>query len=397
MGPFLWNAQYDGLLRLKLPVGVSIEAFADDALVIVVAENPVELETNANEALETVSRWMKSRGLTLAEQKTEAVLITRRRKFEPPSLELNNFEIPLRDCIKYLGVWIDKRWSFRTHAIEAAKKADRVGAALQRLMPNIGGPRPDRRALLSSVVHSILLYGAPTWGLLMKDNAINGVMGPVQRRMALRVISGYRTISQQAACVLAGMPPMHLLAKERAEIWAAQEEISQQRGDVTTAEKEELRKRARDRLLTEWQLDWDRSDKGRWTHELIPSVKKWVERKHGAPDYYLSQALSGHGCFGSYLLKFKHRRNAKCQNCGFARDDAKHSLFECPTYQPIRNQLEAEMRIVLTPRNIVNEMMIDERRWNKIASYCRTVINGKREKEREVIELQEEEEEEEEV
>ncbi|CAB0041323.1 unnamed protein product [Trichogramma brassicae] len=39
--------------------------------------------------------------------------------------------------------------------------------------------------------------------------------------------------------------------------------------------------------------------KGQWTHRLIPSHRRWIERRHGEVKYHLTQLLSGHGCFRS--------------------------------------------------------------------------------------------------
>lgn len=57
----------------------------------------------------------------------------------------------------YLGIVVDNSLAFKARI----DKAERIGSQLARLMPNIGGPKEARRRLLSSVVHSVLLYSAP--------------------------------------------------------------------------------------------------------------------------------------------------------------------------------------------------------------------------------------------
>jgi len=59
---------------------------------------------------------------------------------------------------KFRGMW------YGAHYRAAAVKARRIMGALRRLMPNVGGPLKLRRRLLLSIVHSVMLYGAPTWG-----------------------------------------------------------------------------------------------------------------------------------------------------------------------------------------------------------------------------------------
>ena len=64
--------------------------------------------------------------------------------------------------------------------------------------------------------------------------------------------------------------------------------------------------------LHRWQEKWDASEKGRWTHRLLPQVNEWVNRKHGEVNYYLTQMLSNHGCFRAYLHRFKHEETLQC-------------------------------------------------------------------------------------
>lgn len=63
--------------------------------------------------------------------------------------------------IKYLGLWLDSRWSFVLHFGKIIPKVDRMAAVLARLLPNLRGPSTRVRRLYAAVVHSVLLYGAP--------------------------------------------------------------------------------------------------------------------------------------------------------------------------------------------------------------------------------------------
>ena len=80
------------------------------------------------------------------------------------------------------------------------------------LCPNIGGPKQPRRALLSTVVTSVILYGAPIWAEAMSSHTSYGATcRRAYRVAALRVARAYRTVSD-----IAGLPPVDLLATERA-------------------------------------------------------------------------------------------------------------------------------------------------------------------------------------
>ena len=144
-GPFLWTCMYDGLLRMKLPNGASLVGFADDLALLVVAEKAWLREIIANEALELIAEWLTSRSLQLSVRKCEAILVTRRRKYDVPRFEINGEVIPLKQEIKYLGGWLDSKWSFKHHVKQAATKASITFTLLIELMPNVGGPWPARR------------------------------------------------------------------------------------------------------------------------------------------------------------------------------------------------------------------------------------------------------------
>jgi len=95
--------------------------------------------------------------------KTEAVLITSRKKVEYMSVQVGSTTIRSSESIKYLGILLDNCLSFRPHVEYVTQKASKMQGALSRMLPNIGGPKVGRRLLLARVVASILLYAAPIW------------------------------------------------------------------------------------------------------------------------------------------------------------------------------------------------------------------------------------------
>ena len=72
----------------------------------------------------------------------------------------------------YLGVQLDRRLSFGEHLQIATAKVIQCGAALTRLMPNIGGPREAKRRLMVSVVIWKLLYAALVLTSALNKHAI---------------------------------------------------------------------------------------------------------------------------------------------------------------------------------------------------------------------------------
>ena len=112
-------------------------------------------------------------------------MVTRRRKYDVPRFEINGEVIPLKREIKYLGVWLDRKWSFKHHVKQAGTRASVACTSLMRLMPKVGGPWPARRHLLATLVESIQLYGAPIWADCTPAYIVDKHMGAVQRKMNL--------------------------------------------------------------------------------------------------------------------------------------------------------------------------------------------------------------------
>ena len=185
-----------------------------------------------------------------------ALLVTDRRSSQYPKIFLGEHEIVWKKSIRYMGVQLNRRLSFGEHLQIATAKAIQCGAALTRLMPNIGGPREAKRRQVASVVNSKLLYAAPVWAKALQYHAIQRKLFSAQRLVALRVVSAYRTVSTSAALVLASVPPIDSLAEERKGTFQLRKELTclTNLQDIVRA-KEAIRKDGKRRLFENGRRD----------------------------------------------------------------------------------------------------------------------------------------------
>lgn len=367
LGPDIWNVVYDEVLGLPMPPGVYLVAYADDLIIVIVTKSTRWAQRLLTRAMIRVDEWMLRRGLQLAMQKTELLYLTRRRIETTTPMMVGAARVRPGGFAKYLGVTLDTRMTFWPHISGAAKRAANKTAALSRLMANTKGPRPSVRRLLMAVTHSMLLYGAEIWAGAMRFKKYRKAVTAVQRIGALRIASAYRTVSEAAVLVIAGVVPVDLLALERKRIYETREEMGKLRAATE----------ARTETLQSWQTRWTNSDKDRWTRRLITDVRQWTERGTGDVNFYLTQFLSGHGYFRHYLHRMGKVTTPSCTYCGFDRDDVEHTFFNCPRWAVDRQRLETVTGLI-TPDNVTTLMLSSKQRWDDIARYVTMVLQGKR-------------------
>ena len=245
LGPLLWNVMYNGVLNLDLPSSAKVVGFADDIALVITAGNLEQASMIADASTGAVKKWLLSMGLTLADHKTEAVLVSSRKKEEFITIKVGDCDIISKKELKYLGVLIDNRLTFKPHLEYVAEKAMLTTLSLCRIMPNTRGPRFQRRKVITAVITNIILYAAPIWADCMKYNSYKEKINTVYRRAALRVCCAYRTVSDDAAYVIAGMIPIDLLAKERQYMF----------------ERKSSQQEASEKTLEKWQVRWESSYK----------------------------------------------------------------------------------------------------------------------------------------
>lgn len=372
LGPTLWNVMYDGVLRIRLPVGCDTVAFADDLGLLVVAKNDSILIDKANRALELISGWMRDNKLAVAPHKTEAIILRGRRKRDGITFEMDRTRITPRKDIKYLGIYLDTQLNFGTHIRQTIVKADGATFKLGRMMPNIGGPSSRKRKMLCGVTHSILLYGAPVWyDKVSRINLYRNLLIKAQRKALLRVASAYRTVATEALQVITGTIPIDLMAKERKSIY-----------QTGRGHEREVRNNVREEIMADWQNRWDSlADKAQWTKRIIPRIKPWAECQHRETNYYLSQFLSGHGSFRKYTLRIKKSIDDTCIYCK-AQDSVEHTIYVCPKWDNLRLNVHSKIGQILTADNTLNLMIQSKENYTTVNEFIKQLMSAKETEER---------------
>lgn len=361
LGPLLWNIQYDGVLRLRHPEGVTVVGFADDIIVTANAYNFAQCKELAVGAIDRINEWMGAMGLSLEARKTKVCRLSGRMRIpqEELQIEILGNKIKIDDQVKYLGLWLDRNGSFVHHIKIKTADASTSARTLAYLMPKVGGGGDWARRLWATAHASTILYGAPIWATPALKFGTNRMrLNKAQRPVLLSVTRANRTVSTEALQVLGKIMPLDLQAMMRRDSFG----------------KEEAEKiRIKEDYIDRWQDRWTNTTNGSSTREVIPDIRPWLNCQHTGLRYELVQFLTGHGTFGKYLHRIGRAESPHCGLCGLI-EDAGHVLTRCPKHAGHRCLAEEQLGTKLSPKNFVNVMLESRRNWDIVSGLCRSIL-----------------------
>ncbi|XP_029675609.1 uncharacterized protein LOC115243073 [Formica exsecta] len=253
-------------------------------------------------AVACVVRAIHGMGLEVAPHKSEALFLRRGKRNHmhgaPPDaayVVVDGTSVRVGTQLKYLGLYLDNTWSFNGHFQRLAPRVEAVVHSLSRLLPNLGGPDGKVRRLYAMTVRAVALYGSPVWaGALMASRRGKMLLRRIFRRVVIRVIRGYRTVSHTAASVLAGLPPIELYALMHTEVYRRTKELGGLGVVLIPRVRAAVRLQARRRMLERWLEDLSNprdNSRARVVEAVRPRLIKWAERAGGEMSYRMAQVF----------------------------------------------------------------------------------------------------------
>jgi len=291
--------------------------------------------------------------------------------------------VPIDSTVKYLGLILDKNWSFIDHFDYIENKISKVSRALCAIMPNLRGPREKKRRLYAHVIASIINYGAPIWSESTIQRKIKEKLRHMQRVIAIRVIAGYRTISTDASLLLARIFPADLHAAYYRRVFLRVHELRRQ-GLWNKLEEKEIKKEEEILLRRQWKISLQRRDIAgvRTCRAIEPQLGLWLDRQHGEMTFHATQIIAGHGCFQSYLHRIGKAETPVCVFCESEEDTPDHTLQRCTEWNTHRELLSSMVGQDLTLNTLISQMLQSEDNWEAFVTFSEAVMLAKEEEER---------------
>ena len=221
-GPGLWNLQYNSLLKLNYTHRTKVIAFADDLVIITRGKNTREIENITNIEMSKISSWAKDNKIHFNEQKSKVMLLSRRKRRERKDLEiyLNYKLLKQVNLLKYLGIILDSKMTFREHINDMTEKCTKLIFTLSKSAKlNWGLSHEALRTIYTGGILPLLLYGAPVWINGIKKACYKQKIIRVQRLMNIKIAKAYRTVSNEALCLITGLTPIYIKIEETAHLY----------------------------------------------------------------------------------------------------------------------------------------------------------------------------------
>ena len=162
--------------------------FADDTNLLFTNKNYKTLRKNANHDLKLIFEWLCANRLSINVDKTEFIIFKPMRKVIPEriTLRLNNKTIFESKKLRYLGLIVDDKLSWKHHITELKKQLCKTNGIIYNLK-KIGAPIQILKSVYYSLFESYLNYGLICWG---QSDGKNFHKIEVMQNKAVRIISG---------------------------------------------------------------------------------------------------------------------------------------------------------------------------------------------------------------
>ena len=170
--------------------------YADDLTVWATGVKIPDLEDSINSYLEEIIAYLKDNSLLIPAPKSTVTLFSpdpHQAKTHPRIL-IEDSQLPLVQCPKILGVYLDTSLSFNKHSGYVAERVSNRNNILKALVGTSWGQQKETLLMTYKAVgRSIINYAAPVWSTNLRDTNYRSIQ--YTQNEALRIATGCHKMS----------------------------------------------------------------------------------------------------------------------------------------------------------------------------------------------------------
>ena len=221
LSPLLWNVVVNKLLTDLEGEGCRVIAYADDIVVTSTGKFPETTRDLVQRSLNKVSSWSTKCGLAVNPKKTEVIMFTNKHKIpDVKPIKLNGVEIPFKDRVKYLGLILDRKLTWKDNLICRIEKASTALYTCRQMVGKKWGLSPKITYwIYTAIVRPILTYGCFVWWNCLNKVSYQNLINKVQRSAGILITGAMKTTSSNALNAILNLMPLDLYTSNVAAVW----------------------------------------------------------------------------------------------------------------------------------------------------------------------------------
>ena len=332
--PALFKIGLNALLNKLNEHKIDHVAYADDLALVLSASTQNVLQEKLSNAFDLIRNWCSEADLAVNEQKTELMLTTRKRSAKW-TLRLNGGEAHISDQLKYLGVVIDKRLSWKEHITYLDSKLTTMIDRVRRF----SWMQADlewrfKRKLYFNVFLPTITYASAAWFRdISSKTTFLDKLRRIQRRFVIAASGAYKSTSNIRLMRLLGVTDV---VDELNTLSEARE-----RGALDSKQLKYQRRTEAIERMERFEVDLQKFDADRIGNK------------------YVTWCVSNSGPFKWFLRRIGKAEDEQCRYCGAKSETAGHLLFDCNA-QRVRLTEESGMREINdTCRKLISKLLVD--------------------------------------
>lgn len=168
LSPTLFNI-YTSQVISNLPRGVKLAAFADDLALYSSGTSNKRTLNRLQNGTHLLTNRLEKWKIKINTGKTEAIFFSNRR-VTPKTIKIRTKEVQFKDCIKYLGVHIDRKLLWAQHIDKINKAAKIKMGRFYNLLKSTTLSSKAKLLLYKSLIRPTMTYASPVWKTVAKTH-----------------------------------------------------------------------------------------------------------------------------------------------------------------------------------------------------------------------------------
>ncbi|TDJ91328.1 reverse transcriptase domain-containing protein, partial [Klebsiella pneumoniae] len=199
LGPTLFNIFVNDIPRTDL---TSLALYADDTVIYSSAPHRNSVSSYIQYHLNALESWFINWKIKINTNKCKAIYFSRTYKL-PPRLYLHDEAIDWCDSVKYLGVTLDRRLTWKFHIKNVRNAMEYKLRDLRSLMYGHHLSIKNKLLLYKAVILPTVTYASPIWSFASQSQigVLEGLHGKTLRRIAQAPRYLKNTIIRRDLCI----------------------------------------------------------------------------------------------------------------------------------------------------------------------------------------------------